>query len=216
MAERKPTKPTQKKQAGRPADVRGALVSAARDELMQHGAMGLSVRAVARHVGVSHQATVHYFGDRAGLLTAVAIQGLSDLGQQLTRAVEGLSEQAGPLERIVVMGVAYSRFAAEHAPLMDVMFSEALTQAGADELQVAQLAVWHQLLAEFEEASEAGFGGGADAQGLAVAAWAFVHGLATLSRGPIGIVAGGLPMEAVVTNLAVAVGVRQQPPDPGA
>ena len=47
---------------------RDALLVAAREELVAHGAGGVSLRAVARRAGVSHAAPTHHFGDRAGLL----------------------------------------------------------------------------------------------------------------------------------------------------
>jgi AcrR family transcriptional regulator len=59
--------------------VRGALLAAAREELTAKGTSGISLRAIARRAGVSHAAPKHHFGDRAGLLTALAVEGFRRL-----------------------------------------------------------------------------------------------------------------------------------------
>ena len=68
------------------SDVATALLREARHELAEHGAGGVSLRAVARRAGVSHAAPKHHFGDRAGLLTAVAVDGFERLTEALLRA----------------------------------------------------------------------------------------------------------------------------------
>jgi AcrR family transcriptional regulator len=65
---------------------RKALLAAAVDELAEHGYAGVSLRAVARRAGLSHAAPQHFFGSRAGLLTAVAAAGFHDLTAALTTA----------------------------------------------------------------------------------------------------------------------------------
>jgi AcrR family transcriptional regulator len=64
-------------------------------------------------VGVSHAAPVHHFGDRAGLLTALAAEGFDLLADDLA-AVRGRG--------IVELGVSYVRFAIEHRAHFEVMF----------------------------------------------------------------------------------------------
>jgi AcrR family transcriptional regulator len=43
--------------------------------IAEDGPGALSLRDVARRLGVSHAAPTHHFGDKAGLLTAVAAEG---------------------------------------------------------------------------------------------------------------------------------------------
>src|ERR1700712_3851843 len=57
------------------SSARDTLLAAAREELVAHGAGGVSLRAVARRAGVSHAAPTHHFADRAGLLTVLAADG---------------------------------------------------------------------------------------------------------------------------------------------
>ena len=55
--------------------LRAVLLDAAVDAIGEKGAVALSIRDLARRAGVSHAASTHHFGDKAGLLTALAIQG---------------------------------------------------------------------------------------------------------------------------------------------
>ena len=64
------------------------------------------MRELARRAGVSHTAPAHHFGDKTGLLTAIATEGNQLLGEALRNA----REAGGFLE----VGLAYVRFAVEH------------------------------------------------------------------------------------------------------
>jgi AcrR family transcriptional regulator len=79
-------------------DLRQALLEAAVATLDEVGADGLSLREVARRAGVSHAAPAHHFTDKAGLLTAVATEGLGMLVTYLADAQPGGAERpAGQL-----------------------------------------------------------------------------------------------------------------------
>jgi AcrR family transcriptional regulator len=68
-------------------DLRHALMAAALKDIQRDGPAALSLRALARQVGVSHAAPVHYFGDKAGLLTAIATEGYLKLADEQRRVV---------------------------------------------------------------------------------------------------------------------------------
>ena len=53
-------------------DLRQAVLTAAVAVLDESGPTQLSLRDLARRAGVSHAAPAHHFGDKAGLLTAIA------------------------------------------------------------------------------------------------------------------------------------------------
>ena len=88
-------------------DLRPALLRAAVEVIGQSGPAAMSLREVARRAGVSHAAAAYHFGDKAGLLTAVAAQGYRMLTEELRRARDS---RRGFLE----VGVAYVRFAVSH------------------------------------------------------------------------------------------------------
>lgn len=57
-------------------DLRAALLEAAAVAVAEVGPERPSLREVARRIGVSHAAPAHHFGDKTGLFTALAAQGL--------------------------------------------------------------------------------------------------------------------------------------------
>lgn len=146
-------------------DLRRAVLAAATEAISEDGVAALSLRDLARRAGVSHAAPAHHFGDRSGLLTALATDGYTMLGDALTAAGPQLLEQ----------GVAYVRFAVAHPAHFEVMFRPQLYRADDPELLVAQRRAT-QALSE-GVAAEAAAGDGVEVR---VAAWSIVHGFATL------------------------------------
>jgi AcrR family transcriptional regulator len=146
-------------------DLRPALLRAAVEAIGHAGPAAMSLRAVARRAGVSHAAAAYHFGDKAGLLTAVAAQGYRMLTQELQSAREA---RRGFLE----VGVAYVRFAVSHRAHFEVMYRPELYRPGDAEVRQARAAAAVLL---YGTASP-------DAGQLAAgaAAWSLVHGLATL------------------------------------
>ena len=67
-------------------DLRRALLDAALAEIAEGGPGQVSLRELARPVGVSHAAPRHHFGDKRGLLTAVAVEGFELLAVELGAA----------------------------------------------------------------------------------------------------------------------------------
>ena len=55
----------------------------------------MTTREVARRAGVSHSTVTYHFGDRAGLLTAIAVEGYAMLADVLELAHESNSEILG-------------------------------------------------------------------------------------------------------------------------
>jgi AcrR family transcriptional regulator len=67
-------------------EVTAELMAAARRQLAEVGAAGLSLRAVARDVGMVSSAVYRYFPSRDDLLTRLIIEGYDDLGAAAERA----------------------------------------------------------------------------------------------------------------------------------
>lgn len=109
-------------------DLRRALLAAALEAVGEVGPAALSLRDLARRAGVSHAAPAHHFGDKAGLLTALAAQGFDLLAQTLTEADDDLLEA----------GVAYVDFAVTHRAYFEVMFRPELYRADDAELIAAR------------------------------------------------------------------------------
>ncbi|MGS2614229.1 TetR/AcrR family transcriptional regulator [Micromonospora sp. LZ34] len=150
-------------------DLRRALLAAAVQAIEESGVSALSLRDLARRAGVSHAAPAHHFGDKAGLLTALAVEGFDLLADRLHGAGDDMLEA----------GVAYVDFAVGHRAHFEVMFRPELYRADAAEVRAAN-----------ERARTALYAGvaalpgrrarGADPGRDALAAWSIVHGFATL------------------------------------
>ncbi len=65
-----------------------AITRAAQGQLVEHGAAGLSLRAVAREVGLVSSAVYRYFPSRDDLLTALIVAAYDDLGEHAESAVD--------------------------------------------------------------------------------------------------------------------------------
>ena len=88
-------------------------------------------RDVARRAGVSHAAPTHHFGDKTGLLTALAAEGWSLLADALTEAGEQKPSFAE-------LGVTYVVFATAHPAHFAVMRAPGLVRGDDPELAAAQ------------------------------------------------------------------------------
>src|SRR5690606_17147113 len=91
-----------------------ALVDAALEVLESEGIEALTLRELARRVGVTHAAPYRHFKDKAALLAALAAEGFA----RLSRAVE-----ARRGEGIAGAAEAYLRFAADHPAHFRLMFA---------------------------------------------------------------------------------------------
>jgi len=101
--------------------LREALLEQAERTVRQRGADALSLRELAREVGVSHGAPRRHFSDRQALLDAVAEAGFARLGAELQAAVDGAGEGFEP--RLQATAAAYVRFATRDAALLELMFA---------------------------------------------------------------------------------------------
>ncbi|WP_406280920.1 WHG domain-containing protein [Embleya sp. NBC_00896] len=76
------------------AELTHEIKAAARRHLAAHGAQQLSLRAVARELGMASSALYRYFPSRDDLLTALIVDAYNAVGERVERAVEA----AGPAE----------------------------------------------------------------------------------------------------------------------
>jgi AcrR family transcriptional regulator len=162
-----------------PADrprVRDALLAAARAELVEHGRAAISLRAIARRAGLSHASPKYHFGDRSGLLTAIAAEGFHALARHLSEVHESEAQQ-----QLAALGRAYVDFGLSHPALFELMFASSELHATDPELIAAQqhaigaLTTAVTRLPGIDAAPP-------DAPKLALISWAFVHGLVVLAR----------------------------------
>ncbi len=101
--------------------LRTALLAQAERTVRERGVQDLSLRELARDVGVSHGAPRRHFPDRQALLDALAEAGFARLGAELRSAVDGAGE--GFQARLRATAAAYVRFATRDAALLELMFA---------------------------------------------------------------------------------------------
>lgn len=159
-------------------DLRRALLDAAALALDEVGVDGLSLRDVARRSGVSHAAPAHHFGDKVGLLTALATEGFELFARHLTTAVA--AAPPGPVEQLPALARAYATFAERHPGHFAVMFRPELIRTDDPDYATVSADAFELLRQHMAACQRAGWRPQADTRALAAAAWALAHGLATL------------------------------------
>lgn len=135
------------------------------------GPESLSIRSLAADLGVSHTAPRHHFGDRTGVLTAVAAEGFTLLAQHL-----GAARASGG--SFLDAGVSYVEFALQYPAHFRVMFSPTLLDPSNAELIAAKQAAFGELRGGVE--AMVAQGKVEDAAAAVIAGWGIVHGIATL------------------------------------
>ena len=78
---------------GRDAEVRSAILATASAHVAADGAAALSLRAVARDLGMASSAVYRYFASRDELLTALIIEAYDSLGEHTEAAVASTTDR---------------------------------------------------------------------------------------------------------------------------
>ena len=152
-------------------DLRAALVDAGLTLLAERDVESLSLREVARTVGVSATAVYRHFPDKTALMSALAREGLDRLGAaQHTAADQAGGGSAG----FAATGHAYVRFALANPALFRLIFASSALAHSSGETEALRF-LRANVAANLSEGAEEG-----SAEIEAVHAWALVHGLATL------------------------------------
>jgi AcrR family transcriptional regulator len=175
-------------------NLRAALLERASRTVDERGAQALSLRELAREIGVSHAAPRRHFPDRQALLDALAEDGFERLGEELRAAVQ----RAGPAfdARLHALAQAYIGFATRHAPLLELMFA-GKQRAAAHRIRETADRAFAVPLAAIVEAQAARELAPGDPGRVGIAAFATLQGLATMANG--GMIESA-PVEAVVTD----------------
>jgi AcrR family transcriptional regulator len=158
-------------------DLRAALVATGIEMLERDGLPALSLRAVAREVGVSHAAPARHFADATSFLAAIAAAGHRELAVRLG-AARGRTADAA----FLAVGRAYVAFALAHREWYRVIFHPMLADAATDdpELREASEAAFAVLHARVERAMDAGVIARRDVTEVSLTLWSAVHGVCTL------------------------------------
>ncbi|MGI8690017.1 MAG: TetR/AcrR family transcriptional regulator [Thermomicrobiales bacterium] len=167
---------------GQGHQLREDLIQAASALLAESGdARALSLRAVAKKVGVAAPSIYRHFPDVEHLKVAVVERCFAALAQARAVAADGIAD---PAEALLARARAYCRFGLAHPGHYRLMFGpdpELPATLMYDAEQSPGRAAFHDLVQSIRDCQHAGsVGASADPFELAIAMWAFEHGLVTL------------------------------------
>lgn len=152
-------------------NLRESLLTAARLVLAERGALGITLRDVAKAAGVSHAAPYHHFASLNALLAAVAETSFTALGD----ALEQVSIEPDTRERLLRITETYVAHARAQPAQFRLMFGPLLAQsADYPALQTAARRAFGFVLAA-ASAHDPRHG-----PELALTGWSLSHGLSNL------------------------------------
>lgn len=156
------------------------LLECARKRFREKDVDSLSLREVARRVGVSHTAPYRHFADKEALLAAVAQEGFQMLHYVLKTAMS--QTPFAPLKQLQETGMAYVDFALEHSSHYRLMFGAygAISAQQNPELEQAATRAFMVLVQIVETGQQSGDIRQDDPRQIAWAAWSMTHGFVML------------------------------------
>ncbi len=161
-------------------DLRQDLIDAAITLINEKGISDLSLRQLARQVGVSHNAPYRHFETKQALLMAVAEEGFTSLRKCLEQAKATSGDDSR--EQLCAIGLAYVQFALTHPAHYRVMFGNYRNDSceSASLAEVAEQS-FMVLVNIIQEGQETGVFQDSNTLNLARTAWSLVHGQAMLT-----------------------------------
>ncbi|MEU2258026.1 TetR/AcrR family transcriptional regulator [Nocardia xishanensis] len=156
-------------------DLRAELLQRAETTLRESGVDGLSLRQLARDIGVSHAAPTRHFKDKQALLDALAVSGFQQLGAALEKSAA--CDSVGG--HIRDMARTYLRFATENSALLALMFARRHSPAASDAMSEAVDRAFAAPVALIADAQARGEVIAGEPRRIALSAVAILQGLAT-------------------------------------
>jgi AcrR family transcriptional regulator len=147
--------------------------------LSKEGVNGLSLRKVARKVGVSHAAPYAHFTDKQALIAAISTEGYRMLYERLDAAVQQYRDD--PLRQLVEAAWAYVQFALGDPAHFKVTFSGVVEKEKDYPAYVEMSRKSFGLVVQIVEACQAaGVLKPGPVDVMAVSVWSLVHGFVSL------------------------------------
>jgi AcrR family transcriptional regulator len=158
-------------------DLRTALLARAEQTVRDKGVDALSLRELARDIGVSHAAPSRHFKDKQTLLDALALAGFERLNDELERAY---AKEGQTSDRMRAVAHAYADFAIKNAALLELMYTRKHEQGASPELVAAGQRLGESTGRLIVEAQQAGEMRSGDFESIALVVFAAIHGYAVL------------------------------------
>ena len=103
-------------------DLKNALIEAGLQLISRKGIDDLSIRSVAKKIGVSHTAPYRHFKNKENLIVAIALTGFRIRQEKIDRALE--KESDDPWAQLICLARAEIAFAEQHPDYFRVMFRD--------------------------------------------------------------------------------------------
>ncbi len=143
----------------------------------EHGDSAISLRALAKQIGVSAPALYRHFADRESLLAELAIKGFEWLRERLLQV-----DQNDPRQALIGIGLAYVAFAQDEPNLYRLMFGGRVLPLGVHpRLDSAGKGAFQVLEDTVASARDRGFLKPMPLSLMTATAWSLVHGLSLLT-----------------------------------
>ncbi|HWI73532.1 MAG TPA: WHG domain-containing protein [Baekduia sp.] len=159
-------------------NLREALLDAGERALESGGAANLSLRELARAVGVSHAAPRRHFSDKQALLDALALAGFERLGTTLAAASTDGDDFT---TRLLALARAYVTFATAHPALIELMFASKHEAGAPPQLAEASDRAFAPALQAVADGQAAGAVVPGDTERIAKIAFALLQGLVAIA-----------------------------------
>ena len=160
-------------------NLRSELLDTAERQLQAVGIEGLSLRALARDIGVSQTAPYRHFSDKNELLSALATRGYRELLDRLRQA--GREAGDDPEAQLYRFAHSYINYAVAKPALFKLMFGPTLQPVEQyPELRDAIRDTYDEVRGIMRLGMERGVFQEHSIEYLANAGWSGIHGLATL------------------------------------
>jgi AcrR family transcriptional regulator len=166
------------------AELRRDLIDTAGRLLAQEGPATLTTRRVAQETGMSTMAVYRLFGDKAGLVREMFLEGF----QRLTEAFAAVERTDDPVADLLALGRAYRANARANPHLYELMFGRPVPEFQPDAQTGEQIRpTFDALVAAVARCLAEGAFARAEPHDVAVQLNAMAHGLSSLElRGALG------------------------------
>lgn len=159
----------------RHGNLKQALIASAQTLLAEKRGWDFTLREVARHAGVSHNAPYNHFAHKLELLAEIGRMGFTQLTADMHAGAAAGRTPADALQRI---GTAYVKFGLANPAHYRLMFGPALADADLPEdIRCKGSEAYGVLLTALEACERSGVLNGPLTPSHAVACWSCVHGL---------------------------------------
>lgn len=197
-------------------DLRRALLAKASELARLGGPDAVTLREVARRLGVSPAAIYRHVPDRDALLGEVAAVARLELARRMLQEVESVDEidpRRRSIRRFLAIGRGYIQFAQEEPNLLATAFLPIEPPSGAVSEDPNP---WHVLAAALDELVATGAMPVERRAGAETVAWSAVHGFAMLRAGRAFDVSGEPDPDPETVLDAIARSLDVQPSGPEA